>query len=91
MLISSKTILRKKTSVWYKNILNERILTALKKKAPLYVDREGLTKSQQNKKDDTSMNYFPKTAYWRPLVTNAKSVHKTTYPYFKNPRAPSLA
>ena len=27
-----------KTSVWYKNIFNERILTYLKEKAPLYVD-----------------------------------------------------
>ena len=34
------------------------------------------------------MNYFPKTSYWRPLFTNAEIVDKTTYPYFKNPRAP---
>ena len=37
------------------------------------------------------MNYFPKTAYWWPLVPNAESVDKTTNPYFKNPRAPSVA
>ena len=37
------------------------------------------------------MNYFPKTVYWRPLVTNAESVDKTTNSYFKNPRAPSVA
>ena len=34
------------------------------------------------------MNYFPKTAYWMPLVPNAESVDKTTNPSFKNPRAP---
>ena len=37
------------------------------------------------------MNYFPKTAYWWPLVPNAESVDKTTNPYFKNPCAPSVA
>ena len=37
------------------------------------------------------MNYFPTTAYWRHLVTNAESVDKTTNPYFKNPCAPSVA
>ena len=37
------------------------------------------------------MDHFPKTAYWRPLVTNAESVDKTTYPYFSNPRPSSVA
>ena len=37
------------------------------------------------------MNYFPKAAYWRPLVPNAESEDNTTDPYFKNPRAPSVA
>ena len=37
-------IKKRKTSVWYKNILDERLLIALKEKAPPYVDREGLTK-----------------------------------------------
>ena len=41
-------IRKRKTSVWYKNIFDERLLIALKEKAPLYVDREGLTKRQQN-------------------------------------------
>ena len=37
------------------------------------------------------MKYFPKTAYWRPLVHNAESLDDTTNPHFKNPRAPSVA
>ena len=37
------------------------------------------------------MNYYYKTAYWRPLVPNDKSVDKTTNVYFKYPRAPSVA
>ena len=41
---------KRKTSVWYKNILNERLLTPLKEKAPLYVDGSGVTNNQQNKK-----------------------------------------
>ena len=49
MLISSKTILGKKTSVWFKKI-DEKLLTYLKEKASLYVDGAGLTKNQQNKK-----------------------------------------
>ena len=48
-----------KTSVWYKQILYERLLTALKEKAPLYVEEQGLTNNQENKKEDTSMNSFP--------------------------------
>ena len=84
-------ITKKKPSVWYKNILDKILLTSLKERAPLYVDGEGLTKRQQNKKDDTSMKCFPKTAYWRPLVPNAESVDKTTNPHFKNPRIPSVA
>ena len=71
--------------------LDERLLTYLKEKAPLYVDGSGLTKDQQNKKEDTYMTSFPKTEYWKPLVPNSESVDKTTYPYFKNPRTPSVA
>ena len=41
------------------------------------------------KKDDTSMNYFYKTAYWRSLLPNVESVDNTTNPYSKNTRAPS--
>ena len=41
---------KRKTSVWYKNILDEILLTALKEKDQLYVDGEGLTNNQQNKK-----------------------------------------
>ena len=41
---------KRKTSVWYKNILDERILTALKEKVPLYVDGAGLRKNQQTEK-----------------------------------------
>ena len=48
-----------KTSVLYKHILDERILTALKYKAQIYVDGAGLRKNQQNKSYDTPMNYFP--------------------------------
>ena len=51
MLISSKISFGKeKTSVWYRNIPNESIFTALKEKAPIYVDVAGLTNNQQNKK-----------------------------------------
>ena len=57
-----KDKLRKiKNSVWYKHIIDEIILTYLKYKAHLYVDGAVLTKNQQNKKGDTSMNSFPKT------------------------------
>ena len=54
-----------------KNILDEIILTYLKRKAPLYEGVEGLKRKQQNKKEDAFMSYFPKREYWRPLVTNA--------------------
>ena len=37
------------------------------------------------------MNYFPKTAYWRPLVPNYESVDETNNPSFKSPRAPYVA
>ena len=37
------------------------------------------------------MNYYPKTAYWGPIVPNSEGVDKTTNPYFKNPRAPYIA
>ena len=43
------------------------------------------------KKEDKSMNYFPKTEYWRPLAPNAESVDKPTNPYFKNTCAPYVA
>ena len=33
-------------------------------------------------KEDTSMNYFPKIAYWMPLVPTDEIVDKTTNPYF---------
>ena len=39
-----------KASVWYKNIINERLLTALKSKAPLYVDGAGLTNNKEKSK-----------------------------------------
>ena len=46
-----KDKLRKgKTSVWYKRIIDEILLTALKEKAPLYVYGAGLTKNQHDKK-----------------------------------------
>ena len=37
------------------------------------------------------MNYFPKTAYWRPLVPNAESMDKTTNKSVKNTSAPYVA
>ena len=37
------------------------------------------------------MNYYPKTAYWRPLVSNAEKVVKTTNSTFNFFRAPSVA
>ena len=39
---------KKKNSVWYKNVLDERILIDLKEKAPLFVDGAGLTNNQKN-------------------------------------------
>ena len=47
--------------------------------------------NQQNKKYDTSMNYFYTTAYWGPLVSNSGSVDDTTNPYLKNTRAPYVS
>ena len=59
-----KDKLRKiKTSVWYKKIIDERLLTYLKEKAPLYADGTGMKKNQQNKNEDKSMKYFTKTTY----------------------------
>ena len=40
---------KRKTSVWYKIILDRILSTDLKEKAPIYVDGAGLTKNQQNK------------------------------------------
>ena len=37
-----------KTYVWYRHILDERVLTALKEKAQFYVDGVGLKNNQQN-------------------------------------------
>ena len=37
------------------------------------------------------MKYFPKTAYWRPLVTNSEIVDKITNQYFRNTHVPSVA
>ena len=37
------------------------------------------------------MNYFPKAAYWRPLVPNDESVDKANNTSFKNPCDPSVA
>ena len=67
-----KTNLRKrKTSVWYKNILNERILTDLKKRLQFLYMGQFRHIINKMKKEDTSMTSFPKTEYWRHLVTNA--------------------
>ena len=63
----------------------------MKEKDQLYVDGAGLTNNQQNKKDDTLMKYFPKTAHWGHLVPIAEGVENTTNPYFKNPRTPYVA
>ena len=54
---------KRRTSVWYKKNLDERLLTALKEKAPLYVDGEVLKRINKIEKKDTSMNYYPKIAY----------------------------
>ena len=43
--------------------LNERNLTTLKENSPLYVYGASLKNNQQNKMEDTSMTYLPKTAY----------------------------
>ena len=45
-----KDNLRKRKTLYGKKNLGETLLTALKEKAPLYVDRGGLTKNQQNRK-----------------------------------------
>ena len=78
----------KKTSVWYKNIIYEILLRYLKEESSLYVDGADLTNNQQNKKEDTSMKFLPKTLYGGPLVPNSESLDKKTNPYFNNPRAP---
>ena len=69
------------------NILGERPLTASKEKAALYLDGEGLKNNQKEKKEDTSMEYFPKIAYRRPLVPNVEGVYEKTNTYLKNTRA----
>ena len=81
--IKDKIKKRKKNYVWCKNISNEKTFNSFEEKAPLYVDGSGLTKNQQNKKENTPMIAFPKTAYWNILVPNAESVDKTTNPYLK--------
>ena len=87
-----KEDLRKRiTSVLNKNTIDKKLLSYLKEKTPLYVDGSGITKNQQNKKKDISMNYYSKTDYWRPLVTNSESVDNTTNPYFRNPCAQYIA
>ena len=63
----------------------------MRENAQLYVDETGMKKKQKNKKEDTSMNYFTKTVFWRTLVPNDESVDKTTNTSLKNPRAPSIA
>ena len=84
MLIISKTSLRKEKPLYgKKHILNEGLLKYLKEKAPLYLNGVCLKNNQYNKKEDTPMNSFPKTAYCSPLFTNAESVEETTNPYLK--------
>ena len=78
----------RKTSVCYTKILDERPLTYLKKNAKLYLDGAGLTNNYQNKKDDTSVNYFTKTAYRRPLLPNAESVEKINQSKFSKSSHP---
>ena len=56
--------------------------------AQLYIDGAGMTNNQHNKKDNTSMNYFTKLSYWRPLVPNDESLGKKTNPSLKNPCNP---
>ena len=67
------------------NIPDEIILTALKLKAPLcsWGENIKICNKRQNK-EDTYTTYYPKTAYWRPLVTNAEIVEDTTNIYLKN-------
>ena len=52
-----ENITKKKTSLWYKTIIDKRILIYLKERAPLYAGESGLTKKQQKKKEDTLINY----------------------------------
>ena len=62
----------------------------MKENAPLYVDGEDMKNHQQNKKEDTSINYFSQTDYWGPLVPNDESVDKINNTYFNNNRASSI-
>ena len=50
MLISSKKNLGKETPLYGTQNIGKRLLISLKEKAPLYVDGEGLTNNQQNRK-----------------------------------------
>ena len=45
-----KDNIRKKISVWYKSIIDKRLLNHLKEKDPLYAGKAGLEKKQQKKK-----------------------------------------
>ena len=55
----------------------------MEEKAPIFVDGVGLTKNQQNNKEDISIDYFPKTAYLTPEMPNVESVDKTTNKYLE--------
>ena len=72
-------------------MVQKRILTALKYKAPICVGVAGLTKIKKINKEDTYTTSFPKAANCRPLLPNAESVDKTTNPYFKKPHVPPVA
>ena len=67
------------------NITDEIILTYLKEKAPIcsWVSVIKIH-NKRKKKENTYTTYYPKTAYWGPLVTNADIVKDTTNPFFLN-------
>ena len=67
------------------------ILTAFKSEAPLYAGGVVLTNNQQNRKENTSMTSFSKTAYWGPLSPNFEGLDNTTNPHFKHPCDPPVA
>ena len=80
-----------KTSVWYKNVLGEILLTTLKEKAMIFVYGTGLTKNKQNKKVGYIHEVFTKTSYWGAFSVWCLGVYETTNPYSKNPHAPYVA
>ena len=77
-----------------KGVLLERLRDALKDKKPILSQSALQAAATKNKKKKKAvkeiLDYFAKTAYWKPLSPNIEAVEEPANPTFTNPRAPTI-